>query len=177
MTTRQDAVDLLKADHQEVTGLFEAFGALLERDASDIEKSALAEQICLLLSIHAQVLEEVFYPAVTPLIGDGALTEEARVDHAAVKGLIAEISVMKPSDSAYDAKLAALGEATGNHVKEEQGNLFPKVRKSNVDLMALGAKLHQRKNELMAQYKDMLGGREREDESADPVGRQTNGDR
>jgi hemerythrin superfamily protein len=172
MTSRQDAVDSLKADHTDVKGLFEAYKSLCERQASDVEKSAVAEEICLSLSIHAQVEEEIFYPAVRAAIGDDALMDEAQVEQSGAKDLIAQISALKPSDPLYDAKVTVLGEGIDHHVKEEHSRMFPKARKTNIDLMALGARLQARKNELMAEYKNMLGRTGRDDENADPVGRQ-----
>jgi hemerythrin superfamily protein len=171
MSSRQDAVDLLKADHEQVKGLFEAFESLRERQASDVEKSAVAEQICLSLNVHAQIEEEIFYPAVRPAIDDDALLDEAEVEHASVRALIAEISTMAPSDLLHDAKLSVLGQAVDRHAKQEQGGMFPKVRKTNIDLMALGARLQDRKTELLAEYRSMLNRSEPEDEAGDPVGR------
>ena len=170
MNSRQDAVDVLKSDHEDVKRMFEAFKSLCERDASDIEKSAMAEQICMALSVHAQVEEEIFYPAVHPVIGDDALMDEAVVEHAGAKDLIAQISTMKPSDPLFDTKLTVLGEAVDHHVKEEQREMFPKVRKTNIDLMALGARIQNRKSKLTDEYQAMLGRTDRDDEAGDPVG-------
>lgn len=172
MSPRQDAVDLLKAGDQEVVSLFEAFTWLCARDASDKEKSAVAEEICLLLSVAAQLKEEVFYPAVRNAISDDVLIGEATLQVARVKHLIAQVSVKTPSDPRYDDKVDLLSSAVAQGVKHEQGELFAKVRKTNIDLMALGAQLQDRKSELLANYRHTLDrSGPPEDEAADPVGR------
>ncbi len=139
MNPRQDALGLLTADHADLMDLFESFGALCERGASTIEKAAVAEEICLSLTIHAQVEQEIFYPAVRAAIGDDALMDEAQVEHAEADDLNARISTMKPSDPLFDARVIVLGAAFDRHVKTAQRKMFPKVRRSGVDLMALGA--------------------------------------
>jgi Hemerythrin HHE cation binding domain len=170
MSARQDAVDLLKADQDDVNGLFEAYDALCERDASVIEKSALAEQICLELSVHSQVEQEVFYPAVRAVIGDDELMDEAQADHTGIDSLVAQVAEMPASDPPFDVRLAVLRKAVGRHVKDEQARMYPMLRKTNIDLMALGARLQDRKAELLVRYTKLLGRDAREDEDADPVG-------
>ena len=173
MNPRPDALDFLTADHADLMDLFESFGSLCERQASDIEKSAVAEEICLSLTIHAQTEQEIFYPAVRAAIGDDALMDEAQVEHAQADDLSAQISTMKPTDPLFEAKVIVLGAAFDRHVKTTQRRMYPKVRKSGIDLMALGARLQHRRDELLALYKDMLGRSRWEDEAADPVGRRT----
>ncbi len=171
MNPRQDALSLLTAEHADLMDMFESFGALCERGASKIEKSAVAEEICLSLTIHAQVEQEIFYPAVRAAIGDDALMDEAQVEHAEADDLNARISTMKPTEALFDARVIVLGAAFDRHVKTAQRKMFPKVRRSGIDLMALGARLQDRSDELLALYKEMLGRSDWEDESADPVGR------
>jgi hypothetical protein len=170
MSARQDAVDLLKAEQDDVNGLFEAFDALCERDAAPIEKSALAEQICLELSVHSQVEQEIFYPAVRAVIGDDELMNAAQLEHTGIDSLVAQVSEMRASDPPFDARLAVLRKAVGRHVKTEQARMYPMLRKTNLDLMALGARLQDRKAELLVRYSKLLGRGAREDEGADPVG-------
>ena len=172
MTIRQDAVQLLKSDHRDVKGLFEAYQALCDRQASHVEKMAVAQEICLSLSVHAQIEEELFYPAVRKAIGEDALMDEALVEQAGAKDLIAQISTMKASDPLYDAKLTVLGVAIDHHVQEEHDEMFPKARNATIDLMALGARMQDRKEVLLAEYKNMLGRTDVENEAGDPVGRQ-----
>ena len=144
--TGQDAISLLEADHRQVDSWFEAYEAL----ESDAEKKALADQICLALKVHTQIEEELFYPPAREKTGDADLLDEAVVEHAGAKNLIAEIEAMKPGQPLYDAKVKVLGEQVRHHVEEEETELFPEVRETDIDLAALGAKLAARKAELMS---------------------------
>jgi hemerythrin-like domain-containing protein len=146
----QDAVSLLTADHAEVRQLFESYRQLVEEDGESEEKRELAEQICLALSVHADIEEEIFYPAMRESIDDELLLDEAEVEHAAAKDLIAQIQGMDPDDALYDAKVLVLGEYVEHHVEEEESEMFPAAEKSGIDLEALGAELAQRKQELMS---------------------------
>jgi Hemerythrin HHE cation binding domain len=173
MSSREEAVDLLQADQEDLKGLFEAFSSLCERAASDLEKSALAEEICLSLSVHLQLEEEIFYPKLRSALGADTLMDEAQVELSRAGHLMAEISAMEPSHPLYDARVTMLGVAVDQHVKAEKGGVFPKARRSNIDLIALGERIRERKNELLAEYKQMLGRSGSEDEAGDPVGRPT----
>ena len=147
-TDKNDAITLLTDDHKKVKELFEKFEKLSDR--SKVNKKKIADQICLELTVHAQVEEEIFYPAVRNPIKDGDLMDEAVVEHASAKELIAQISEMDPGDDLYDAKVKVLSEQIEHHVEEEEGEMFPKVRKAKVDLVALGEEMAARKEELMA---------------------------
>ena len=144
-----DAVELLKSDHKEVKTLFEQFKQLVESEEVAEERQAVAQQICLLLTVHATAEEEIFYPAARDAIEDSDLLDEAEVEHASAKELIAQIEAMNPDDALYDAKVIVLGEYIDHHVKEEEGELFPKCKKSDMDLRALGEAIESRKAELM----------------------------
>lgn len=141
-----DAIKLLKDDHKEVKGYFKEYESLED----DGEKQALADKICLALTIHAQIEEEIFYPAARDAIDDDDLLDEAEVEHASAKQLIAEIQAMKAGDRLFDAKVTVLGEYIDHHVEEEEKEMFPESRDSDLDLKALGAQLAARKEELMA---------------------------
>jgi hemerythrin superfamily protein len=145
----RDAVDLLKADHKEVKALFEQYKTLVENEEIGEERQAVAQQICLLLTVHATAEEEIFYPAARAAIDESDLLDEAEVEHASAKDLIAQIEAMSPDDALYDAKVIVLGEYIEHHVKEEEGEMFPKCRKSDMDLVALGEAIDARKAELM----------------------------
>ncbi|MCC6070000.1 hemerythrin domain-containing protein [Massilia sp. GCM10020059] len=147
-TDKNDAIALLTEDHKKVKDLFEKFEKLSDR--SKVNKKKIADQICLELTVHAQVEEEIFYPAVREPIKDDDLMDEAVVEHASAKELIAQISEMDPGDDLYDAKVKVLSEQIEHHVEEEEGEMFPKVRKAKVDLVALGEQMAARKQELMA---------------------------
>jgi hemerythrin superfamily protein len=148
-----DAIELLTADHKSVKAMFQAFEKLKERDDADDEKADLVQRICAELSVHATIEEEIFYPAVREAIDEDDLMDEADVEHASAKDLIAELEVASPGDDHFDAKVTVLGELIEHHVKEEEGEMFPKAKKAiNVD--AVGAELAERKAELSDEMAD-----------------------
>ncbi|MBS0419437.1 MAG: hemerythrin domain-containing protein [Proteobacteria bacterium] len=143
-----DAINLLKQDHQEVKTLFDTF------QQGDADKSVIATEVCRLLTIHAQIEEEIFYPAVREASGTDDvddLLDEAEVEHASAKELIAQIEDVGESDDLFEAKVKVLGEYVQHHVKEEEGELFPKVEKSGLDLETIGAELEKRKKALLGE--------------------------
>jgi hemerythrin superfamily protein len=147
----KDAIALLKQDHRTVEDLFAQF----EKASGDGRKQTLAEKICMELSIHATIEEEIFYPACEGKV-DEDLMKEAYVEHDGAKVLIAEIEAGGPSDEFYDAKVKVLQEQIEHHVEEEEKRLegmFSQARRSDLDLDALGEQLAQRKQELTASYK------------------------
>ena len=137
----QDAITLLKQDHQEVKQLFTRF----ERANGESEKERLAEKICNELKLHTRLEEEMFYPAVREAIRDADLVNEAEVEHASAKDLINQIEAASPSDERYDALVTVLAEYVRHHIKEEENEMFPKVRRSQLDLVQLGETLRERK--------------------------------
>jgi len=137
---------MLKADHKLVSGLFEEF----EKTRSDARKTSIVAKICTELTVHTQIEEEIFYPAVKAALKDKALVPEATVEHAAVKDLIAAVEGKAPYGEMYDAKVKVMGEFVKHHVKEEEKEMFPKARKTKLDMQALGAQMASRKVELMA---------------------------
>ena len=145
------AVRLLTADHREVKQLFQHYQELVDHEAANDEKQSVAEQICALLTLHAQIEEEIFYPAAKEAIKDEDLVDEATVEHASAKDLIAQLQDSDPADELFDAKVKVLGEYIDHHVKEEEGELFPQARRAKLDLEALGQQLLARKTELMSQ--------------------------
>jgi hemerythrin-like domain-containing protein len=147
--TGGDAIAILTADHGRVKALFEEFEKLKENDGRDDEKAALVKRVCNELKVHAEVEEEIFYPAVREQIDDGDLMDEALVEHAGAKDLIEQLEEMSPDDDLYDAKVTVLGEQIQHHVREEEGNMFPKAKKAKVDTAALGTQMAERKSELM----------------------------
>src|SRR5262245_24854976 len=146
---RPDAISLLKADHDEVSAMFEEFEGTSRKQPDTRQKSALAAKICEALTIHAQIEEEIFYPACHEEVEDAEdLLAEAKVEHQSLKELIAKIEAAQPGTEEFDAQVKVLGEYVRHHVKEEQGELFPKVRKSEMDLAEVGEQLEARKSEL-----------------------------
>lgn len=146
-----DAIKLLTQDHKEVKALFKEYEKLCKADADESQKQALAEQICEMLTVHAQIEEELVYPAAYEALDESDLVDEAQVEHASAKDLIAQIRGMQPSDELYDAKVTVLGEYIDHHVKEEEKEMFPKLKKTELDLKELGASLQARKSELMGE--------------------------
>ncbi len=142
-----DAIALLESDHREVDDLFDLF----ESAESDADKASIARQICLALRVHAQIEEELFYPPAREKTGNTDLVDEALVEHMGAKTLIVQIEAMRPGQPLFDAKVKVLGEQVRHHVEEEETELFPEVRKTGVDLDALGARLSARKAELLQQ--------------------------
>jgi hemerythrin superfamily protein len=140
------AVDILEADHRQVEEFFDGYEEL--EDASD--KEQLAVRICTALQAHTQIEEEIFYPAVRDAIENPELIDEAIVEHASAKQLIGEIENMKAGDELYDAKVKVLQEQVLHHVEEEEGELFPQVEASELDLDALGKKMAERKAALLS---------------------------
>ena len=145
----QDAIALLKADHKAVSGLFADY----ETARSATNKKAIVAQICTALSVHTQIEEEIFYPDVKAAMKDKLLVPEATVEHAGVKDLLAQLEGVEPDGEMYDAKVKVLSEYVKHHVKEEQNEMFPKVKESSVDLDELGARMAARKSELLAARK------------------------
>jgi hemerythrin superfamily protein len=141
------AIALLKKDHREVEGYFEEYEELEDDNA----KAKLAEKICTALKVHTQIEEEIFYPQGRKATGDNDLLDEALVEHAGAKHLIAEIESMKVGDDLYDAKITVLGEQVKHHVKEEEEELFPEIEDSKMDVVAAGKQMAARKSELMGQ--------------------------
>lgn len=142
-----DAIALLKHDHAEVKAMFKEYEELGERAFSS--KHKLAEKICLELTKHAIAEEEIFYPAVRNDVASAEdMVDEATVEHASAKDLIAQIHSMDPHDDLYDAKVKVLGEYIDHHVKEEENEMFPQAKKAGIDLIALGEQIQQRKDEI-----------------------------
>ncbi len=144
--TPKDAMAMLKADHKLVSSLFDAF----EKTKSDARKTAIVAQICRELTVHTQIEEEIFYPAVKAALRDKELVPEATVEHASVKDLIAAVNGKAPFGEMYDANVKVMGEFVKHHVKEEEKQMFPKARKTKLDMQALGAQMAARKEELLA---------------------------
>jgi len=143
-----DAVKLLKEDHRKVEDLFADF----EKAKGEGFKKKLAEQICAELIVHAEIEEEIFYPACEGKV-DADDLKEAYVEHDGLKVLIAEISTGGPDDEYYDAKVKVLQEQTEHHIKEEEARLdgiFAQAKKAGLDMDSLGDELAARKTELMA---------------------------
>jgi hemerythrin superfamily protein len=151
--SKTDAISLLKDDHRHVKHLFEQFKAAEDRRA----KAILAKEAMLELKIHTTIEEEVFYPVVRKALKKTLgkeettdLMDEADEEHHVAKLLIAELETMKASDDHWEAKFTVLSENVLHHVKEEEGEMFPKARELDIDYDALGQQMLARKEELKA---------------------------
>lgn len=144
-----DAIQLLTDDHSAVKKLFKAYQKLVDAEASVEEKQAVAQEICLSLKVHALLEEEIFYPAVRNALDAEELLDEAEVEHASAKDLIDQIESMSPHDDLYDAKVTVLGEYINHHVKEEESEMFPQVRESDLDVKSLGDQMESRQAQLV----------------------------
>jgi hemerythrin superfamily protein len=151
---------LLAADHAEVRAAFDEYEQMGEdEDGGQAEpRRGLAQRICQMLTVHATIEEEFFYPAARQAGVDPDLLDEANVEHASAKTLIAEIEGTGPGDRLYDAKLKVLGEYVRHHVEEEEGELFKAVRRAKMDLYGIVMPMATRRAELM-QAEQAAGGR------------------
>ncbi len=150
--SQPDACSLLDADHRKVKKLFKDYEELTKSKAKSTpqKKRDLANEICLELRVHAQIEEEIFYPALRAAIKETDLLDEAEVEHASAKDLIAQIEDAAEIDDKFDAKVTVLGEYIDHHVKEERSDIFVKARAARkLDLIAMRDQLQTRKEELM----------------------------
>jgi hemerythrin superfamily protein len=152
MAKSQDAIALLKEDHQAVKKLFKEF----EEAKGEGRKQKLAHQICLELIVHSEIEETIFYPACEGTVDEDEL-KEGYVEHDAAKLLIAEIEAAEEGadDDFFDTKVKVLQEEIEHHIEEEEGTggIFSQARKGKLDLDAIGEQLAQRKKELTDKYK------------------------
>ena len=148
----QDGITLLREDHRKVETLFREF-----EDAKGAgRKEKIAKQICLELSVHAAIEEEIFYPACEGVVEEDLL-KESYVEHDAAKLLIAEIAGGSgESDEFFDSKVKVLKEEIEHHVEEEEkpkSGVFAQARDGDLDLAQLGERLAKRKAELTEEFK------------------------
>ncbi len=155
MATRapKDACDLLDADHKKVQKMFKEYEELTNSRARSAgqKKMELARMICMELTVHAQIEEEIFYPALRAAGKDTDMLDEAEVEHQSAKDLIAQLQAAGEADDKFDAKVKVLGEYIDHHVKEERNEIFTKARSNRkLNLVAMREELEARKEELMA---------------------------
>ena len=150
----EDALALLAADHREVAQLFEEYVDLADADGSDAERRSLVAEICLHLTVHSRLEEEMFYPAVRQALGENELVEEAEAEHRGIEEAMDDLRAMDPSDEGYDDRVDVLRESVEHHVAEEEGSMFPMVLDSSLDIERLGEQMAARREELLAQVRD-----------------------
>jgi hypothetical protein len=146
-----DAVALLKKDHEDVNAMFEEF-----ESADEDRKFELAAEICQALTVHATIEEEIFYPQVREAIDAEDLMLEAEVEHDSAKYLIERIQEGEIDEVQLSAMIKVLKEYVNHHVEEEQRKMFPRVKRSDLDLQAMGTELLERKTELEGELETAL---------------------
>ena len=150
LTRAQDPLALLSDDHQKVLELFDRFEAALEEEAED-ELEDIAHEICDELEIHAELEEEIFYPAAAEHAELVTLVEQAQQEHDDVKAMIEEIRAASADDGELEGLMQRLQEAVETHVREEENVMFPQAEELLEDrLEELGERLARRKEELTA---------------------------
>ena len=159
----EDALALLSADHSEVAQLFDEYADLADADGSDGDRRALVAEICLQLTVHSRLEEEMFYPAVRQSLGENELVEEAEAEHRDIEEAMEHLRSMDPADEGYDERVDVLRESVEHHVAEEEGSMFPMVLDSSLDIDRLGEQMAARREELMAQLRDEQPGDYEED--------------
>lgn len=150
---KEDAIALLKKDHREVEGLFKEFEALEEGESQAVEP--VIASACTELKIHDKLESEIFYPAIREQAGDDKeiedLLNEAEVEHDHVRDLVQTIEGMSADDEKRNAHFTVLMEYVKHHVKEEEKEMFPKLKKLDIDFKEIGSRMKERKQELMAE--------------------------
>ena len=144
-----DAIALLKADHAKVKKAFKEFEKMDKEDTDALKE--VVTTVCEDLKAHTMLEEEIFYPAVRAQIDDDDLMNEAQIEHQSAKDLIAQLESLEPDDPLYVPTFTVLGEYVNHHVEEEEKEMFPAVKKLDLDLEALGAKMQERKAELVGE--------------------------
>jgi hemerythrin-like domain-containing protein len=146
------ALEMLKEDHDKVKKAFKEFEKLDREDTGKLRQ--LVQTVCEELKVHTTLEEEIFYPAVREAIDDEDIMNEAQVEHETAKMLIEQLENMGPDDPNYHATFTVLGEYVKHHVKEEEDEMFPEAKKTDLDFEELGSRMKQRKTELMGEMQE-----------------------
>ena len=146
------ALDLLKEDHDKVKKAFKEFEKLDREDGEAMQQ--LVQMVCEELKVHTALEEEIFYPAVREAIDDEDIMNEAQVEHETAKMLIEQLENMGPDDPNFHATFTVLGEYVKHHVKEEEDEMFPEAKKTDLDLEELAERMKERKTELMGEMQE-----------------------
>lgn len=154
-----NAIDILMADHREIEALFEK---VKQRTCIGKEREAMVQEICLALTDHAAIEEEVAYPAFRAAGVESHILDEAEVEHDSIKQLIVSLQSAGANDPHYDARVTVLGEYVKHHFGEEEREMFPLAQAADADLDALGRSLIEAKRQLGAgssprRTRNMLG--------------------
>lgn len=152
-----DAIALLICEHEGISGLFREYERIRHEPGSGDRKAELVKRICDELAVHTRIEETIFYPAARLAIADDDLIDEAEVEHAGAKELIARLESLWPGEHHYDASVTILGRYFTQHVKEEQDRIFAKVRQSELNLRELGMKMTRLREELASSPEALKG--------------------
>ena len=144
-----DAIEQLVSDHEKVKEHFEKFEGLKSSGASAEEKGALVEQISKELKVHETVENEVFFPNVRSVLRKESLTLEVEVEQDDANDAIARLSELKAGEPDFDDQVSKLGQQIAAHAAEEEAEVFPSVQASEIDTLALGREMRDRKTELL----------------------------
>jgi hypothetical protein len=137
------AIAMLKADHRVFDRLFDEF-----EKASGKRKLEIAQELCLRITVHSKVEEEVFYPALSGKVDQDQI-DEAVVEHQAAETIIRELEEMDGSEDLYDAKFHVLGEQLRHHIEEEETEMFEEAKQAGLDLEEIGARMQSKQDELL----------------------------
>lgn len=148
---RDEVIDQLKDDHRRVRKAYREF---LKLDAAKDSSSAapLVQQVLADLRVHAALEEELLYPAAREVLAQRHLVEEAEVEHESMRALIDQLGTISPADEKYAARFVVLCEYVLHHVKEEEGEMFPRLQRARLDWEGLAADLAARREELLAEH-------------------------
>ena len=146
-TSFPEPMEMLMEDHRRVQKMFKQFEKLQNGD-NDQSQRDLVDQACAELKVHTQLEEEIFYPAAREALEEGDLVAEALVEHNSAKELIAKLQEGNVDDEEYAATFTVLGEYVNHHISEEQDEMFPKLKKADLDWEALAAQMQERKGQL-----------------------------
>ena len=121
-----------------------------EEDGEELKE--IVDQTCAELEVHAQLEEELFYPAAREALKEQDLIDEAEVEHGSAKALIAQLRQMSPDDEKYAATFKVLGEYINHHVKEEENEIFPGLQgRPGVQWEELQEQMETRREQLMSE--------------------------
>jgi hemerythrin-like domain-containing protein len=156
----RDAITLLKQDHDDVLRMFEEF-----ESADEDRKFELAAEICQALTIHATIEEEIFYPQAREAIDAEDIMLEAEVEHDAARYLVERIQEGEVDENQLSAMIKVLKEYVGHHITEEQRRMFPRIKRAELDLDAIGLELMERRTELESEFASAMA----DDDAGEPA--------
>lgn len=139
-----DALEMLEADHRLIEGLLARHAQLAQGQA----REGLAERICVELAVHGRLEQELVYPALREALRDDDAMDDADARHDSLRELVGQVLATDAGDCLYDARMAVLADYALRHFREEEMQLFPRVRAAGIDLVQMGRALAMRKDEL-----------------------------